>query len=298
MTRSRCIVGLGEILWDVFPDRRCLGGAPANVVYHAAALGDRGVVLSRVGQDELGEESLAFLRQRGVDVALVQRDPTRRTGVTRVEVAGGHVRFEIESGAAWAHPVWTEDWAQCLSEADAVCFGTLLCAGEDGRKVLERAAAAVPAQALRLLDLNLRPPFDTDQAVDCALACANVVKLSEEEALRLARRFEVQGVDGIAERLLARADMRAVAVTFGAQGSALYSASGRAQQAGVALPAGVRADPVGAGDGFTAALAHHLVRGHAPARACIAANRYGAFVAAHAGAMPDVPGDVRAEVTA
>lgn len=293
---SHRIVGLGELLWDVFPDRRHLGGAPANVAYHAAALGDRGAVVTCVGQDALGDEALAFLRARGVDVDAVQRAAAHATGVTRVEVAGGEVRFAIAADAAWAHPVWTDDWARFLAGADAVCFGTLFGAGAAGGQVLERAAAAVPAQALRLLDLNLRPPFDTDAAVDRALACANAVKLSEEEALRLGARFGAAGVDGLAARLLGRPGMRAVAVTFGARGSALYTAAGCDRQPGVALMPGAEADPVGAGDGFTAALTHHLVRGHAPGRANAAANRYGAFVASCAGAMPVVPEDVRRAV--
>lgn len=300
---THTIIGLGELLWDLFPDHRSLGGAPANVAYHATALGDHGQVLSRVGRDPLGEEALALLTARGVDAGAVQRDDRHPTGVVRVHPGGagsGHVRFEIDAHAAWAHPAWSDAWAALLARADAVCFGTLLCAQPAGRAVVERAAATVPARALRLLDLNLRPPFDTAAAIDVALACASAIKLSEEEAERLAARFGVTGIDRAAEHLL-RAGMRAVAVTFGARGSALYTEHGCDRQPGVPLatftPAG-DADPVGAGDAFTAALAHHLVRGHAAGRAIAAANRYGAFVASRAGAMPDVPDEIRAQVTA
>lgn len=302
MTTRHSIIGLGELLWDLFPDHRSLGGAPANVAYHASALGDRGLVLSRVGRDPLGDEALALLTARGVDLGAVQRDDAHPTGVVRVHrgSASGEIRFEIDAHAAWAHPAWSDDWAAVLARADAVCFGTLLCAQPAGRAVVERAAAATPAHALRLLDLNLRPPFDTPAAIDAALACANAVKLSEEEAQRLAARSGVTGVDGAAEHLLG-AGMRAVAVTFGAHGSALYTEHGSDRQPGVSLaiftPA-PDADPVGAGDAFTAALTHHLVRGHAPSRANAAANRYGAFVASRAGAMPDVPDEIRAQVTA
>jgi fructokinase len=299
LTRSRHrIIGLGELLWDLFPDHRSLGGAPANVAYHVTALGDHGVLLARVGRDPLGDEALALLAARGVDVAAIQRDDVHPTGVVRVTHDGaGQVGFAIDARAAWAHPAWSDNWAAAVAGADAVCFGTLLCAQDAGRAVVESAAAAASASALRLLDLNLRPPFDTALAIDTALACANAVKLSEDEALRLAGRLGATGVDGAAERLLARG-MRAVAVTMGARGCALYTAHGCDRQPGVPLAPGADADPVGAGDAFTAALAHHLVRGHAPDRAARAANRYGAFVASRPGAMPEVPDAIRAAVTA
>jgi fructokinase len=291
------IIGLGELLWDLFPGHRSLGGAPANVAYHATALGDHGVMLARVGNDALGDEALALLSARGVDVAAVQRDHVQPTGVVRVaHDSSGQVAFAIDARAAWAHPTWSDDWAAAIAGADAICFGTLLCAQDAGRAVVERAATAAPAHALRLLDLNLRPPFDTARAVDTALACANAVKLSEDEAHRLAARLGTTGVDATVENLLARG-MRAVAVTLGARGSALYTADGCDRQPGVPLAPGADADPVGAGDAFTAALTHHLVRGHAPGRANAAANRYGAFVASQPGAMPAVPDAIRAQVT-
>lgn len=301
LSRHR-IIGLGELLWDLFPDHRSLGGAPANVVYHATALGDHGVMLSRVGRDPLGDEALALLAARGVDVTAIQRDRVQPTGVVRVtHDRSGRVGFDIDARAAWAHPAWSDDWAAAVAGAGGLCFGTLLCAQEAGRAVVERAAATAPAHALRLLDLNLRPPFDTAAAIDAALACANAVKLSEDEARRLAGHLGVDGADRLADRLAERLlgrGLRAVAVTLGARGSALYSEHGCDRQPGVPLAPGANADPVGAGDAFTAALIHHLVRDHAPAHAGAAANHYGAFVASRPGAMPDVPDEIRAQVTA
>ncbi len=317
MVSKRHILGLGELLWDMFPDRRCLGGAPANVAYHATQLGDRGALLTRVGADALGDEAVATLSARGVDLRGLQRDPDRPTGTVTVTVGGadgdarGEVAFAIEPDTAWAYPAWSDDWEALLGAADGLCFGTLLCAFPAGRAVLERAAQAAPAAALRLLDLNLRPPFDTDAAIDAALSCANVIKLSEDEAHRLAERSGTaerggagphsrtpDAVAAVAKHLLDRGDVRAVAVTFGSRGSALYTADGCTREPGVALQPGSTADPVGAGDAFTAALMHHLVRAHTPARACAAANRYGAFVASCAGAMPAIPDAIRADVCA
>lgn len=300
VTRSHLVIGLGELLWDLLPGgRRSLGGSPGNVAYHAEALGDRAMVLTRVGRDALGDEAVSRLQQRGVDISGVQRDSIHPTGVAHIQLgAGGDVHFTIETRAAWVHPTWTEDWARYIAAADAVCFGTLLCAWDAGRAVVERAAGAASARALRLLDLNLRPPLDTGEAIDAALACANAIKLSEDEALLLAARLGVGGVDPVAEHLLSARGMRAVAVTYGARGSALYTGRGCERLPGVTVAPDPGADPVGAGDAFAAALVHHLIRDHAPARALAAANRYGAFVAARAGAMPEVPEDICHAVTA
>lgn len=294
---GRTVVGLGELLWDLFPDGRRLGGAPANVAYHASVLGDRGVVATRVGQDAAGDEALALLGGRGVDVTWVQRDPARPTGVAEVRLSGdGEARFCIDATAAWSAPAWTDDWERLFSTADALCFGTLLCAEPAGLEVVERAVRSLPSGALRLLDLNLRPPHTTDRAVENALACANALKLSEEEVAALCPTPRA-GVEDLAADLLVRLGFRVVAITRGSRGSLLYTRGGRHAHPGFAIDPDAEGDPVGAGDAFTATLAHHLVRGHPPARAQAAANRYAAHVASCAGAMPEVDATLRQQVT-
>ncbi len=287
---ARSILGLGEVLWDEFPAGRRLGGAPANLAYHAAALGDRAALLSRVGRDEPGDAALAELSERGVDVGLVQRDARRATGTARVEVRGAEVEFHIDDEAAWTEPSWTEAWQRAVAGADAIGFGTLLAASAAGRRVLERAAAAAPG-ALRLLDLNLRPPHTGGEAIDAALACATALKVSEEEEAIVARRV---GARDLAEWAVARGYM-AVAITRGRRGCTVITERGRADQGGLEVDTSA-GDPVGAGDAFTAALAHHLARGADPERASAAANRYAAYVASRPGAMPPVDDAIRAAV--
>lgn len=286
------IVGLGELLWDLFPDgSRRLGGAPANAAYHASALGDRGVLLTRVGSDAAGGAALALLAERGVDISQVQRDPTRPTGTAQIRLAP-EPSFRFDMTAAWTAPDWSDAWQALVAGCDALCFGTLLCARPAGRRVLERAATAAPARALRLLDLNLRPPYTPDAAVDAALALCSAVKLSGEEAAALGARL---GVRDIAEHLLGRG-LRAVALTRGAGGSVLHTPDGRHVCPGFPLPAPEAGhDAVGAGDAFTAVLVHHLVRGHPVERTNVAANRYAAHVASRAGAMPEIPEALRQE---
>ncbi len=284
----RTIVGLGELVWDVFDHGpRRLGGAPANVAYHAAILGDRGVVASSVGDDGPGAEAVAHLRRCGLCVDAVAVDPERPTGRVDVALTSGQPSFTIDDRAAWTAMEWTPALEAALAGADLVCFGSLLLAFPAGRRLLRRARRAAPL-AVWLLDLNLRPPLDTDEAVDAALAAADVVKLSEDEEQEVAQRL---GVDDVAHQLVGVRGVTAVTVTRGDRGSTLVTSAGISDCPAAA--AADRGDAVGAGDAFTAVLAHHLVRGHSLPAAQAAANGYAAFVASQKGAMPEVPEEVR-----
>lgn len=285
MKQRYTVVGLGELLWDLYLDGPRLGGAPANVAYHATLLGDHGVVASRVGPDERGDRAIAYLQERSVDTSHVQRDPERPTGVARVSLSGDQARFSIAAGAAWTVPRWTADWEDLFGRTHLLCFGTLLCARREGRAVLERASAALPADGWRLLDLNLRPPFDTGEAIDAALSCANGIKLNEQEASFLCARY---GVEDLPRWLLVEKKMRVVAITRGVRGSLLYDSRQRVEHPGLSLTDHTKGDPVGAGDAFAAALGYHLLRAHPLSRASAAANRYAALVASRAGAMPEL----------
>jgi fructokinase len=285
MKQRYTVVGLGELLWDLFADGPRLGGAPANVAYHATVLGDHGIVASTVGQDERGDQAIAYLQGRNVDTSHVQRDPDRPTGVARVALSGDQARFAIVGGAAWTVPKWTADWENLFRRAQLLCFGSLLCAQREGRVVLERASASLPDDGWRLLDLNLRPPYDTDEAIDAALSCANGVKLNEQEASILRTRY---GAEDLPRWLIDQKKMRVVAITRGARGSLLYDGQEMVEHPGAASVDRTAGDVVGAGDAFTAALGHHLLRAHSLEKAGAAANRYAALVASRAGAMPDM----------
>lgn len=287
-TRRRTIVGLGEIVWDLFADGRRLGGAPANVAYHAAMLGDRGVVVSRVGDDEPGRAAVELLQQRGLDTSAIQIDRQRPTGRVSVQL-NPEPCFTIDDQAAWTAPQWSASLERLLAGADLVCFGSLLQSFAAGRELLRRARRAA-GHAIWLLDLNLRPPLTTAHAVDAALVAAHVLKLSEDEHQQLSRHL---GVSNAAAWLLQEWGLRAVAITRGARGSKLITPAGALEYPGCAAASG--GDAVGAGDAFTAALAYHMVRAHPLQAAQAAANRYAAFVASRHGAMPEIPAGVRAD---
>lgn len=282
------VVTWGELLWDSFPDGRCLGGAPANVAYHLTRLGNDTTLVSRVGMDALGDATFAELDALGVSSNAVQRDPTHRTGTVSVDLAAGEPRYVIEGDVAWDHIEAGEARAR-IGTASVFVFGTLAQRTEAARRQLEAALGALPSHCLRLCDLNLRPPHDATEALDLAIEAAGVLKLSEAELDVLGTRF---GVEQVTAWLLHDRGVDLVAVTHGARGCTLLSKGQQWHAAGLsAAPGG---DPVGAGDAFTAVLAHHLARSTPPDRIGDAANRYAAHVAGCRGAMPEIPSEVAA----
>ncbi|MCC6626904.1 MAG: carbohydrate kinase [Chloroflexi bacterium] len=285
--RRFTVVGLGELLWDELPAGRRLGGAPANVAYWAAQLGDAGHVASRVGVDRLGDEAVALLARAGVDTVAVQRDLVHPTGTVGVSLsAQGQPRYEIVKDVAWDHLAWPDaGWAALAARADAVCFGTLAQRAPAARAAIAGFLAATRPVTLRLLDLNLRDPFWSSALLDTALRQATAVKLNDDELPRVAAALTLPGRDeaATARALRARYALDLVCLTRGARGCLLITAAETVEEPG--RPA-VVADTVGAGDAFTAALLHHWLRGAPLARAAAAANTLGAWVATQTGGMP------------
>ncbi len=275
----------GELLWDLFPDGPRLGGAAANVAYHAARLGADSLLVSRVGGDELGRRALDELGRARVDTRHVGLDPDRPTGTVRVELSGREPRFTIGEQVAWDLIAWSPELARDLAQVDVVVFGTLAQRTPLGAGALASALAETAPGAWHLCDLNLRPPFVAREVVEASVRQADVVKLNQDEAARLGELFETG--DPVSW-LLEQPTVRLVALTLGAGGSLVASRNDRSEHRGFAL-SGSGGDSVGAGDAFTAALATLLPRGASLALMARVANRYAAYVASCAGAMPPVP---------
>ncbi len=282
------VVAWGELLWDLYADGARLGGCAANVAYHVAMLGDRALLVSRVGDDSLGRSALEALGRGGVDVSLVQVDRDAPTGSVNVELHDGEPRFRIASEAAWDRICASEAVCAAVATADVVCYGTLAQRTPLGSAALAGALERVPPTAIRLCDLNVRPPFATLAILEAALSTADVVKLNVAEARLVADAY---GVDDPVPWLLEERGIRLVALTRGAQGSVLATRDATIAQAAHAVLT-AEGDAIGAGDAFTAALAHHLAK-HSPLdRAGDAASRYAAFVASQRGAMPRMPDEL------
>lgn len=285
--QSLLVVGLGELIWDVFPEGRRLGGAPSNFAYLSRLLGAEAAVASRVGRDPLGAEALERLGRAGVSTRYVQTDDSHPTGTVGCVVgAGGEAHFNVNLNSAWDYIEWTREWEGLAARAGVVCFGTLGQRHPAARATVTRFVEATRADALRLFDVNLRHSFFTPEMLARSLALSTVVKLNEDE-LEAAAGMLALGASGAvasADALLRRFDLDLVAVTRGARGSLLVSREGADEHAG--FPARV-ADTVGCGDAFAAALALCRRRGAPLALSNEIANRVGAWVATQTGATPE-----------
>jgi fructokinase len=280
------IVGLGELLWDLFPAGKQLGGAPANFAYITSLLGDNGIPASRLGDDPLGHEALHRLGELGLSTEFIQQDGDHPTGTVKVELDhAGQARFEIARPVAWDFFDWTPQWQQLAQRADAVCFGTLAQRAEHSRTTMRSFLLANRPGALRVCDINLRQTFFTAEVVAESMKLATIVKLNHEELPRVMRlgALEHRAEEDSARRLLSAYDLKLVCITRGTNGSLLVSANERSEHPGFTVKV---ADTVGAGDAFTAALVHGYLRGRSLVELNETANRVGAWVASQPGGTP------------
>ena len=280
--KPKTVVAIGEALWDVFPDRRRPGGAPCNVAFHVARLGDRGVIVTRVGNDELGSELTAFLDVRGVVTNHIQRDRTKPTGTVSVTMEGPNPRYVIAEDVAWDHIAADHDSRALVRTADVICVGSLAQRAEASRAAVQQLLSDAGGRPLVVFDVNLRPPYIDAEVIDATLRVASVVKMGESEAAELSALLDRPS---LTDWLLHDLGVQAVCVTRGERGASMATLDGTVAASGIAIDSST-GDAVGAGDAFTAAMAHHLVRRATPDVSLDAANRYAALVATKPGAMP------------
>lgn len=277
-------LGLGELLWDCFPDRRLPGGAPANVAFHVQQLGLSAATVTRVGADPLGDEICEFLQSQGLCLDLVQRDPIHGTGTVTVE-PGASAKYTFKPDSAWDFLEATPSLLEAMQTAKAVCFGTLAQRNPVSRKSIHKCLSAASPECLIVYDVNLRPPFYHQDWIEASLRKARIVKLNDDEVRVLAPMLGANVGDdaGFAKWLCERYELDLVCVTRGADGCLLVTSADLIDVPGI--PTKV-VDTVGAGDSFTAALITTRLWDWPLARTAQFANRVGSLVASHAGAMP------------
>lgn len=287
----------GELLWDIFPEGRHLGGSAANVAYHAALLGAESRLVSRVGRDALAPPAIDLLRRAGVNVEDVSTDDHLPTGRVTIVMDEENPRFLIEDRIACDHIVATKRTVEHVLAADVLCFSTLAQRTEIMRKRLDvvlehirgsrrgfRFSGAKTRGPLRFLDLNLRPPFTDPEIIFSAIERADLLKLNEEEFAWVGQTYRTLNPVAF---LFARTTLRAIIITRGERGARLVTRHLATEVDGLPAQGG---DPVGAGDSFVAAFGCALARGASLPRALESANRHAAWVAGEVGAMPSPEG--------
>lgn len=280
------IVGLGEVLWDMLPNGKQLGGAPSNFAYISTLLGNEGIVASRIGNDALGEQAVAQLARVGVNTASIQRDSERPTGTVQVEIDGrGQPTFRIAENVAWDCLEWTPEWQKLAAECDAVCFGSLAQRATASRSTIRQFLTATRNDAVRVFDVNLRQQFHSRDVLAESMKVADIVKLNHEELPRLAEILGFAYCDDIssARILIESQNLKLLCITRGERGSLLLDQHTTDEHPGYRIRVG---DTIGAGDAFTAALVSEYLRGASLAQTNETANRMGAWVASRSGAMP------------
>jgi len=281
------IVGLGELLWDCLPEGRKLGGAPANFAYHASILGNEGIVATRVGTDELGNEAVSILENAGLNTSYVQRDPVHATGTVDVTIdEKGHANYTFASNSAWDHMELTPQWLGLAQTADAVCFGSLGQRSSISRAAIIAYLEALPATTLRVFDVNLRQNFYNAEILEKSLQYCDILKLNEQELPKLAEllNFTWTGEKETLERIRHRYKLTLMCYTRSDKGSYFVSATECCDHPGYRVKV---ADTIGAGDAFTASVVHNYLQKKSLGEIAEAASRRGAWVATQAGAMPN-----------
>jgi fructokinase len=299
LKQPHLILGIGELLWDILPEGAQLGGAPANFAVMAGRLGNHAVILSRIGRDELGRKATELLDPLPVDASFLEVDPDHETGQVTVSFAGGQPSYTIHQPAAWDSLELTDRWAQLAARADAICFGSLAQRSRESRQTIQSLVALTSASCVRVFDVNLRAPFFSGAVIRESLRLATVVKMNDAEAPQVLALLGLPALSDSAAgalRLLGEfPSLQMVAVTRGEHGSLLVTRDEVHEHSGIFVEVG---DAIGAGDAFTAAMTHYLLRGAPLAALNEAGNRWGAWMASQTGAMPALPEAVRAEIAA
>ena len=286
MTKPALMVGLGEVLWDILPSGKVLGGAPANFAYMTNVLGDEGIVASRIGNDGLGREACRVMQSLGLNTSYLQQDNEHETGTAAVSIdPAGQPNFTIKELAAWDFLQWTAEWEDLSSRADVICFGSLAQRSHASAVAVESFLQNAPPKSLRIFDVNLRQSFYDQDVLRKSLRRAHIVKLNDQELHQVSRLLNLGAgtEETLAKRLLNEYGLLLVSVTRGAQGSILVSQAQTVEHSGFHVKI---ADAIGAGDAFTACLAHYYLRGHSLEDLSDLANRFASWVATQRGATP------------
>jgi fructokinase len=285
---KRYIVGLGEALWDVLPEGKKLGGAPANFAYHARQFGLDTIAISALGEDALAEETVEALKEHGLKY-LMPRVPYP-TGTVQVTLAeGGIPTYDIKEGVAWDNIPYTDEMAEIAKNARAVCFGSLAQRNIVSRENIRKFLADTPADCLKICDINLRQQFYSKEVLEDSFRLCNILKINDEELVVVNRMFGYDGLDmrQTCERMVQDYELKMLVLTCGTNGSYVFTDDGLTSFQDT--PKVEVADTVGAGDSFTGSFCACIINGKPVQDAHKTAVQVSAFVCTQNGAMPTLP---------
>lgn len=287
------VVGMGEALWDVLPEGKKIGGAPANFAYHVSQFGLPSRVVSAIGNDPLGREIFENFTSKGLN-HLIEEVPYP-TGTVQVEIdPAGVPQYDIKENVAWDNIPYTARLEALAGQTRAVCFGSLAQRNVVSRNTINRFLDAMPqtADSLVVFDVNLRQGFYTKEILCNSMKRCNILKINDEELVTVSRMFGYPGID-LQDKcwiLLGKYNLRMLILTCGINGSYVFTPGNVSFQP---TPKVEVADTVGAGDSFTAAFIASLLKGKSVTEAHALAVRTSAFVCTRKGAMPELPPDLR-----
>ena len=285
------IVGMGEALWDVLPDGKKIGGAPANFAYHVSQFGLDSCAVSAIGDDALGEELLKNFDRKGVN-HLIEKVPYP-TGTVQVEIdQAGIPQYEIKENVAWDNIPYTARLDSLAARTRAVCFGSLAQRNVVSRNTINRFIDAMPEKgALKVFDVNLRQGFYNKEILCNSMQKCNILKINDEELVVVSRMFGYPGID-LQDKcwiLLGKYNLQMLILTCGINGSYVFTPGNVSFQP---TPKVDVADTVGAGDSFTATFIACTLKGMPVAEAHRRAVEVSAYVCTQAGAMPTLPAEL------
>jgi fructokinase len=287
-SKKPVIIGLGEILWDLLPDGKMLGGAPANFAYHCMQIGADSKVVSAVGDDELGKEILAKTNSLRLGIEYIQINTNKDTGKVSVKLDNeGHPTYIIHENVAWDFIEVTKKTADLLSSADAICFGSLAQRSPVSRKTINTYLRSAPASCIKVFDINLRQEYFSKERIESSLNNCNILKINDDELEVLSRMFNLGETENQKiEQLISDFDLKLIALTKGESGSSLYTPD---EISHFHSPKVKVMDTVGAGDSFTAALIMGLLDELELNQIHKLASEISAFVCTQKEATPDIP---------
>ena len=284
---GKFVIGIGEALWDMLPEGKKLGGAPANFAYHACQFGLEGMAVSAIGQDSLGEEIVEALEAHHLPYHLDRVEyPTGTVQVTLDQQ--GVPQYEIKTDVAWDNIPYTKELAALAADCKAVCFGSLAQRNAVSRESIGLFLQAVPKDCLKVFDINLRQDFYNREVLEDSFRRCDILKINDEELVVISRMFELPGLsmEDKCRSLIKTYNLQMLILTCGVNGSYVFYEGGLSF---LDTPKVTVADTVGAGDSFTGAFVGSLLSGKTVPEAHETAVKVSAYVCTQSGAMPEVP---------